>query len=123
MSNRDPTVGDHHHRGGPRQHCEEFGQQRLADVVHPLGVFDDEHGRSGTRKRRAIHQRRQSPPAGIRVDVNGRHVRAGDAEQVVEQLQVVGIGAGESSAHLRTCGAPVQFINADDCSQQARNGV
>ena len=63
------AVGDQHQRGRLRDHGEEVGQHRLADLIDPMGVLNDIDRRGFAGQRRGIHQRGQPPPTRIRIDL------------------------------------------------------
>ena len=62
------AVREQHQRGRLRDHREELGQHRLADLIDPMGVLNDIDRRGFTRQRRGIHQCGQPPPTRIRID-------------------------------------------------------
>ena len=62
------SVGDQHQRGRLRDHGEEIGQHRLADLIDPMGVLNDIDRRGLAGQRGRIHQRGQPPPTGIGIN-------------------------------------------------------
>jgi len=61
-------------------------------------ILDDEQRRVGARQRRGVDQRGQPTPPRIGVDLGQRDVRVGDAEQVIEQQQILWVGIGRNSS-------------------------
>ncbi len=78
------AVGDDHQRGRLRDHGEEIGQHRLADLIDPMGVLNDIDRRGFPGQRRGIHQRGQPPPTSIRIDLRQSNIGIGDAQQVIK---------------------------------------
>ena len=93
--------GDQHHRRGARNDGEEVGQHRLADRIDPVRILDDEQRRFGARQRRGVDQCGQPAPPRIRVDLGQRHVGVGDAEQIIEQQQILRVGIRAHRARNR----------------------
>ena len=107
------TVGDQHQRGRLRDHREEIGQHRLADLIDPMRVLNDIDRRGFAGQRRGIHQRGQPPPTRIGIDLRQRNIGIGDAQQVVEQQQILGVGVGNPVAHAIAGGLPVKTLDAE----------
>ena len=84
--------GDQHHRRGARNDGEEVGQHRLADRIDPVRVLDDEQRRCGARQPRGVDQCGQPAPPRIRVDLGQRHLGVGDAQQIIQQQQILRVG-------------------------------
>ena len=84
--------GDQHHRRGARNDGQEVGQHRLADRIDPVRILDDEQRRFGARQRCRVDQCGQPAPPRIRVDLGQRHIGVGDAEQIIEQQQILRVG-------------------------------
>ena len=55
----------------------------------------------GARQRHGVDQRGQPAPPRIRVDLGQRHVGVGDAQQIIEQQQILRVGVGRYIA--RNC--------------------
>ena len=87
-------VGHQHQRGGLRDHREEVGEHRLADLVDPVRILDDVDRRCFPGQGGGVDQSGQPPPPGIRIDLGQLDVGVGDAQQVLEQQQVLGVGVG-----------------------------
>ena len=79
------TIGDQHQRGRLRDHREEVGQHRLADLIDPMGILNDIDRRGFTGQRGGIDQRGQPPPTGIGIDPRKSNIGIGDAQQVIKQ--------------------------------------
>jgi hypothetical protein len=94
------TIGDQHQRHAPRHDSEEVSQHRLADLVDPMDVIDDEQRRLRTREGGRVDQRRQPTPARVGIDVGRLDARLVNAQEVVDQQQILGIGVGLSVATL-----------------------
>ncbi len=73
-----------------RDDGDEIGQHGVADVVDPVGVFDDVDGGSGAGQRGGVDQAGEAAPSRVGVDFGCSRLGVSDAEQVVEQQQVVG---------------------------------
>ena len=112
---------DHHHRLGLRDHREEVGHHRLADGIDPVRVLDDEQRRLRARQGSGVDQRGQPAPAGLRVDWGQRHIGVGDAEQVIEQQQILRIGVVKSRPQLNPCGFAIKVGHAGARPQQSRH--
>ena len=84
---------------GSRDHRQEVGQHRLADRVDPMRVLDDEKSRFGARQRGGVDQRGQLAPPRIGIDLRRRYLGVGDAQQIVEEQQVLRVGTGDLFAH------------------------
>jgi hypothetical protein len=117
------AIGDQHHRVGVRDHGQKVGQHRLADFVDPVGIFDQVQCRLRPGDRCGIHQRREPAPPGIGLDVGQFDVGIGDAEQVVQQQQIFGVGAGNSGADACTSLLAVEVVHAQPGAQQPRYRV
>jgi hypothetical protein len=115
------TVGDQHHRAGMRNHRDELGQHRLADIIDPMHVLDDIHGRSRTSQGRGVDQPRQPPPAGIRIDVGNGDAGVPDAEQVIEQDDVFGVCIGYLRPDPRPRRSMVEVVHPEYRAQQPRH--
>jgi hypothetical protein len=96
---------------------------RLADLIDPVRVLDDIDRWDLAGQRGGIDQRRQPPPPGIRIDLGQLHLGIGDAQQVIEQHQVLGLGIGHPGPYLRAGGWAVQITHAGGCTQQSRHDV
>jgi hypothetical protein len=70
------------------------GQHGFADRIDPVCVLDDEQRRLGACQRRGVDQCGQSAPSCIRIDLRQRQFRIGDAEQVIEQQQILRVDIG-----------------------------
>ena len=77
---------------GARDDGQEVGQHRLADRIDPVRILDDEQRGFGARQRRRVHQCGQPAPPRIRVDLGQRHIRVGDAQQIIKQQQILRVG-------------------------------
>ena len=117
------AVGDQHQRGCLRDHREEIGQHRLADLIDPMGVLNDIDRRGLAGQRGGIHQRGQPPPTRIRINPRKRHIRVGDAQQVIEQHQILGVCVGNLGAHSIAGGLLVKTLDAGGRAQQPRHGM
>ena len=49
----------------------------------------------GARQRRGVDQCGQPAPPRVRVDLGQRHVGVGDAQQIIEQQQILRVGIGD----------------------------
>ena len=108
--------GDQHHQLGPRDHREEVGQHRLADRINPVHILDDVERRFGARERCGVDQCGQPAPPRIRVDLGQWHIGVGDAQQVIQQQQILRVGirksfadplAGGVAVEVRRCRCPL----------------
>ena len=82
-------IRDEHHRSRARNDGCEVGEHRLTGVVDPVHVFHDVERRLFARHRCGVEQAGQSSAARIRFDGGQRRVLVGDAQQVVQQHEVV----------------------------------
>ena len=64
---------------------EKIHQHRLADLIYPVHILDEEDSRRRPGQRRAVDQGRESPPAGVRSDVRRWHRRVADTEQIIQE--------------------------------------
>ena len=112
------SIGDQHQRRRPGDHRKEPSQHRLAYLVDPVRVLDNKDRRFGAGQRRRIDQRRQPPPPRIRGDLRQLHIGVGDAQQVIDQQQILGVCLGNAVAHPIASGLPVKPLDAVDHAQQ-----
>ena len=70
-----------------------------------------------------IDQRGQPPPPRIRTDCRQRNIWIGDAQQIVEEQQVLGLGAGSLGSYLGAGRRVVQIPHAGGRPQQMRYRV
>ena len=117
------AIGDQHQRRCLRDHRDELGDHRLADLINPVRVLDHIDRRFGAGQRRGIDQRRQPPPPGIRIDLRQLHLGIGEAQQVMQQQHVLGVGVGNAVAHSIASGLPVKPLDAGGRAQQPRDGM
>ena len=117
------TVRQQHQRGRSRDHGEEVGQHRLADLIDPMGVLNDIDRRGFTRQRGSIHQRGQPPPTGIRIYPRKSNIGIGDPQQVIEQHQVQFINVRKPCPYPGAGGLCVKTIDAGARTQQPRHGI
>ena len=110
--------GDQHHRRGARNDGEEFGEQRLAAFIDPMRVLDDVERRFGARQRHGVDQGGQPAPPRIRVDLGQLHIGVGDAEQIIEQQQILRVGIRNLFADPRAGGSAVEVSHAGARPQQ-----
>ena len=92
------AVGDQHQQRRLRDDRKKVGEHRLAGLVDPVRVLDDVDRRvvraSAAALISAVNRRRRASAA-----ISGsRDVGVPDAQQVVEQEQILGIGIGEPVA-------------------------
>jgi hypothetical protein len=113
------AVGDQHQRRRLRDHREELGQHRLADLIDPMGVFDDIDRRGLACQGCAIDQRGQAPPPRIRVDLGQRNVGIGDAQQVIKQRQVLGVRVANPGTNLGASHLRIKALDTKGRAQQA----
>ena len=77
-----------------RNHREEVGQHRLADLIDPVRILDDEQRRlvraSAAALISAVNRRRRASGS----ICGQRHIGVGDAQQIVEQQQILRVGIG-----------------------------
>ena len=66
-----------------------------------MRVLDYKQRRLTTGQRRGIDQRGQPPPPGVGLDIGQLDVGIGDAEQIVQQQQIFGVGGVDACAGLR----------------------
>ena len=93
-------VGDQREQGRLGNHGEEVGEHRFAGLVDPMRIFDDVDRRGRSGQRRGIHQGGQPSPACIRIDARWLSLGIGDAEQILVQRDVLGIGVRKASASI-----------------------
>ena len=117
------AVGDQHQRGRLRDHREELGQHRLADLIDPVRVLNDIDRWGVAGQRGGIDQRGQPPPPGIGIDLGQLHLGIGDAQQVIEEQQVLGVCVRHPGAHSLTSGRAIQITHTDGCPQQPRHDM
>ena len=87
------AVGDQRHRRGLRDHLQELGQHGFADRVDPVRVFEDVEHRLGARQRHRVDQRGQPPPPRGRVDGRQLDIGVTNAQQVIQQHQILRVDA------------------------------
>ena len=104
-----------------RNHGEEVGQHRLADRIDPVRILDDEQRRVAARQPRGVDQRGQPTPPRIRIDLRQRHIGVGDAEQIIQQQQILRVGTGQVSPQPGAGGVAVDVGHADGRPQQPRH--
>ena len=117
------AEGDQHHRRGARNDGEEVGQHRLADRIDPVRILDDEQRRLGARQRCRVHQRGQPAPPRIRIDLGQRHIGVGDAEQIIQQQQILRVGIGHIRPQPGAGGFAVEVGHTAARPQQPRHHV
>ena len=66
-----------------------------------MRIFDDVDRRGRSGQRRGIHQGGQPPPACVRIDARRLSPGIGDAEQILVERDVLGIGVRKRSASIR----------------------
>ena len=88
-----------------------------------MRVLDDIDRRHLACQRGGIDQRGQSPPPGIGINNRKSNVRIGDAQQVIEEQHVLGVGIRHPGAHSVTGGRAVQATHAGGCPQQPRHDM
>ena len=88
-----------------------------------MSVLDDVQRRGFAGQRRGIDQRSQPPPTGIRIDLGQLHLGIGDAQQVMQKQQVLGVCVGNAVAHSIASGLPVKPLDARGRAQQPCDGV
>ncbi len=116
--------GDQRHRWDARNDGDEVGQHRLADRIDPVRVLDDEQRRFGARQRHGVDQCGQPPSPGIRVDLGQCRIGVGDAEQIIEQQQILRVGVGTYiSPQPRAGGVAVEVSHTAARPQQPRHGI
>src|SRR5882757_9180124 len=77
----------------------EVGKQRLADAVNPLSVVNDVNRGRLAGQRNTLDEVDKATAPGVRIDIGTRV--AADAEQVIEQKQILGgAGLGDLAANL-----------------------
>ena len=116
------AVGDQRHRRGVRDHLQELGQHGFADRVDPVRVFKDVEHRLGARQRHRVDQRGQPPPPRGRVDGRQLGIRVTNAQQVVQQYQILRVDAvGNLAAQPRPRGLTIKIADPADGPQQPRH--
>ena len=94
----------------------EGGEQLLADAVNPLSVLNDVNRRCRARQRNTFDEVDKTTTSGVRIDVR---TRAGaDAEQVIEQEQILRAGLGDLAADPRPSLLSCDTDNAENRAQQ-----
>ena len=88
-----------------------------------MRVLDDIDRWDLAGQRGGIDQRGQPPPPGIGIDRRKSNLGIGDAQQVIEEQHVLGVGIRDPRAHSVTSGRAVQIAHADGCPQQPRHDV
>jgi hypothetical protein len=73
--------------------------------------------------RDGIHERGQPPPPGIRIDLGQLHIGIGDAHQVIEERQVLGVCIANLGIDLRSGGMRVKTLDAGGRARQPRHDV
>ena len=86
-----------------------------------MRVLDDEQCGFGARHRCGVDQCGQPAPPGVRVDGGQRHIGIGDAQQIVEQQQVLVVGFREFASEANPCGTIVEVGDAGARAQQSRH--
>ena len=86
-----------------------------------MRILDDEQRRLGARQRRGVDQRGQPAPPRIRVDRGQRHIGVGDAQQIIQQQQILRVGIRKLFPELRAGGFAVQVGHAHAGPQQPRH--
>jgi hypothetical protein len=71
----------------------------------------------------AAYQRGQSPPPRIRVDLRQCHLGIGDAQQVMQKQQVLGVCVGNAVAHSIASTLPAKPLDAEGSAQQPCDGM
>jgi hypothetical protein len=104
-------------------HGEYVGHHRLAALVDPMHVLHDVENRFGAGQIRRVDQGREPPPPGVRIDPGQRHRRIGDAQQVVENQEVVTIGVGKLGSKPRSRGRVVETAHPGRSAEQPRHGM
>ena len=115
--------GDQHHRRRARNDGEELGHNRLADRIDPLGVIDDVKRRFSTGQRHGVDQGGQPAPPRIRIDLGQRHLGVGDAQQVIEQQQILRVCIRHAFANPGPRGFALQVFDPAQRAQQPRHRV
>ena len=83
------TVGDQHQRGRLRNHGEKSANiDSLTSSIQCASSIDIDD-RISTGQRDRIQQRGQPPPPRIRINRGQRRIRVGDAQQIIEQQQIL----------------------------------
>jgi hypothetical protein len=117
------TIGDQHQRRRLRNHHEELGQHRLADLIDPVRVFDDVERPGFPGQHGGIDQGGQPPPTRIRINPGKCHLGVRDAQQVIEEHQVLSLGVRSLSPYPRSGGMRVKTVDAGGREQQPRDGM
>ena len=74
----------------------------------------------GAGQRHRVDQRAQPPPPRVGIDVGQRHVRVTNAQQVIEQDHILGIGVGNLCMHPCPRGLLVEIGDPGGIAQQPR---
>jgi hypothetical protein len=114
------TVRDQHYRPRLGNDGEETSEHGLADLIDPVGVLDDVDRRCGAGQRHRVDQRAQPPPPRVRIDVRQRHIPVTNAQQVIKQHHILGIGVGNLCMHPCPRGLIVEIGYSADRAQQPR---
>ncbi len=88
-----------------------------------MGILNDIDCWGLAGQRGGIHQRGQPPPPGIGIDCRESDIGIGDAQQVVEEQQVLRLRVGNPRPYLCTGGWAVQIAHAAGCTQQPRHDM
>jgi hypothetical protein len=93
-------MGDQHQRRDLRNDCDEIGQHRFARSIDPMDVLDDVHRRISPFEGGGGDDRGQAPAPRIWSDVGQRYLGVADAEQVVDEQQILRVGVRESGSNV-----------------------
>ena len=104
-----------------RDDGEEVGQHRLTDLVDPVRILDEVERRFGAGQRRGVDQRGQPAPPGIRIDFGQCSIGVGDAQQILQQHEILGVGIRNLSPQLSPGRRTIEFAYPGRRPQQPRD--
>ncbi len=88
-----------------------------------MGVLNHIDRRGIAGQRRGIDQSGQPPPTGIRIDLGQLHIGVGEAQQVIEEHQVLRICVRNPVAQLIAGSPGSQTLNSCSRAQEPSNSV
>ena len=88
-----------------------------------MRVFNDIDRWKLAGQRGGIDQRGQPPAPGIGIDLGQLHLGIGDAQQVIEQQQILGVCIRHPRAHPVTSSRGIQATHTEGCPQQPRHDM